>query len=472
MQQKNLQKIFVLVVLVLGSLAVVYLLSGRNDVQDAKRNSLGLQLAEGKPSVFQEIATEKLESQPNYLAEILPELKSMGAQGMLSRFTDDDWLAWPKAHVMNNGGPTVARSYLDQIVKVNIRLGVFLETVAQVVHDLSLATEQGLVFDLENAVSRLVKDPKAVLKYRDNLPLPADFMFTAEVTKDPIFVNIMETELAKMVGQYFQRHPENLKNHYGLVEAVADQAITGSLMSTLKHSLVALSSARYEDLLGFLLREQTSAKFTKLSASDADISRLLAYSYIMGAVGSLERGETIQAGNFLRVSTALQPSIRPTEVVKESFRKSARGEKQAVPFVVSSGDRSSARNVTAAGGGRFVSQVVEGRELSFLTVLSLFFACSALPVFGIFVYYRYFYIDVKSQLGLRMSRSARLENGSSVVSLEDGALQDASGAGPVETSQLETSQVETSHVETRQWQDAGDEHELRYLAAQRLRSSA
>lgn len=448
---QNLQKIFLLIVMIVSVLAGVYFWPRSNDNQEAQRKNLGLQLVEGKPSIFAEIATEKLESRPDYLSEVFPQLKSMGAQGLLSRFTDDDWQAWPKAHVMNNGGPTVARSYLDDIVKVNIRLGVFLETVAQVIHDLYLATEQGLVFDLENTVSRLVKDPKAVLKYRDNLPLPADFMFTSEVSQDPIFVNIVETELAKMVGRYFQRHPENLKNHYGLVEAVADQAITGPLMSVLKHSLTVLSSAHYEDLLSFLLREQKSGKFTKLGTSDADINRLLAYSYIMGAVGSLERGETIQAGNFLRVSTALQPNLRPIEVVKESLKKSA---PKYVTSLIASPE---GRNASAPASGNLLSQVAEGGELSFLTVLTLFLACSALPVFGIFIYYRYFYQDVKSQFGARMSRNTRLENGSSVVSLQNG---DAQGA------------LEPGAFETRQWEAAGDEHELRYLAAQRLRSSA
>ena len=87
-------------------------------------------IEEGTLDSLQLLRPEAIGKLPEYRATILPELKRQSLKSLLVRFSLSDWTNWPRASQGENGGPTVARTFVNDVMMVNTELGSFLETSA------------------------------------------------------------------------------------------------------------------------------------------------------------------------------------------------------------------------------------------------------------------------------------------------------------------------------------------------------
>src|SRR5262249_48628914 len=149
---------------------------------------------------FRLLRSDFLQAIPNYSTALLPPLKDKALQVMLSKFTKEDWQAWPQSSIARNGGPSVARAYVDSITAQNRELGLFLETSALLFHGLYVTTTHGEVYDLKKGFDYIVASAEELLTNREISTIPARYLLSYSVPSDPSFLPTFERARCEVVS--------------------------------------------------------------------------------------------------------------------------------------------------------------------------------------------------------------------------------------------------------------------------------
>ncbi len=361
-------------------------------------------LREGSPSSLSVLKPDQLKTLPNYQSELLPFLKAELLKHLVSQFTDREWREWPQL-LSSMTNPSQAREFVDRINMVNIKLGVYLETAAQLFHGLFLAIEKGGDYSVTENFEYLKTHAEEILAYRGKTPLPPQFMFSEEVIRDEVFIGELNRLRAELVARFIRANPRQWPVHLSLINALPEHGIAEDVYQAIGGSLASLvldgDSATRQI---FLYQELRIGKLQRYAAISPIVRRSLAQLFVIGAVDALERGESMDSGKFLTLSTTLEPGLRVQTMVSK-YLQARSGDSEALERLMT--------KATATGAttqGEMLSRPDEGGvvtetgddEISVGKLGVLFVLCCAVPLVTFFLFH---YVNKRNERQLRESRS-------------------------------------------------------------------
>lgn len=278
-------------------------------------------LEEGTFDSLQLVRSEYLKALPDYEASLLPLLKRASLGSLISRFTVSDWEDWAHSETNLRGGASAARLYVEDIKTVNPELGSFLDTSAFLLSGLHQKTKDGRVFVAEDFMEYLLENAEHILAHRKQRAVPARFLFTPHVVRDPAFVTVLERERGNVVSAYLQERPQNVQIGRRLLATLEPRLLGTSTYDSVAQFLVHIATKASPRLREtFLYSELEDRSIESLSHYSKKIRILLAQLYVMAAVDSMETGDDLQASRFLRESVNLEPGMRIQRLVATALQ--------------------------------------------------------------------------------------------------------------------------------------------------------
>lgn len=304
-------------------------LSGSSEAQDAalnlsakspaERSTLLRQaLHEGTFASLQLLDSRVLSKLPSYLDRELPEAKHEALAEMLRRFRDIDWSNWKLSAFAVNGGPTAARRYVDVINIVNIEVGSYLETSAELLHSLYLNTQKGNVFAEDRALKALLNAPNSSSSDTNSGKV---ITLDSQILLDPVFRENLESLREQFIVSYVDGHSEDPRKNLNLLLSIEPKLLAKSSITALTRlfrRFALEASPRFrEEIFADLHNSETLSSFL---AVDATLRRSVAELYLIGVLDALEDGDNRRATYFLQESNALYPGLKGQEMLAQRLQ--------------------------------------------------------------------------------------------------------------------------------------------------------
>ena len=290
----------------------------------ARRTRLEQAVQEGTLDSMQLLSPQILRGLPDYRSVILPIVKESLLIALVSKFSEQDWIDWPRAAFAQRNGPTAARSFVDDVRIVNSDLGRYLETAAYLFHVLYLRSMQGEGVNLREEALNLTRNAERILANRKVRAVPARALLEPEIVSDTVFLREFERKRGDFILFYAAEHPQELERQLILLLGLDGNFATAEHLTSIADILrtSALSgSPRFRDRVLRLTVESPSVQlFIERSPR---VRRALAELYLIGVVDALEEHDTRRALLFLNQSIAVQPGLRAQELLAESIKTRA-----------------------------------------------------------------------------------------------------------------------------------------------------
>ncbi len=271
---------------------------------------------------FRLLRSDFLQGIPNYSTALLPPLKEKALETMLSKFTKEDWEAWPRSNIANDGSPSAARSYVDSIIAQNRELGLFLETAALLLHGLHVTTVHGGAYDLKKGFEYIVSSAEELLTSREVSTLPARYLLSYSVPSDPSFLPTFERARCEVVADYVESHPKDLERDIRLLSTLDGRYMNAHSNRALANTLLTLShdaSPRFRaDTVRHFIE---SGSFNEFFLADEAVKRAAAHLVAVASVDVLERRDVLRSKQLLGLSMALAPGLASQKLVLDFYRE-------------------------------------------------------------------------------------------------------------------------------------------------------
>lgn len=290
----------------------------------ARRSRLEQAIQEGTLDSMQLLSPQILRGLPDYRSVTLPVVKESLLLALIAKFSEQDWIDWPRAAFAHRNGPTPARSFVDDVRIVNSDLGRYLETAGYLFHVLYLRSMQGEPVNLREEALNLTRNAERILANRKVRAVPARALLEPEIVSDTVFVREFERKRGDFILFYAAEHPQELERQLILLLGLDGNFATAEHLTSIADILrtSALSgSPRFRDRVLRLTVESPSVQlFIERSPR---IRRALAELYLIGVVDALEEHDTRRALLFLNQSIAVQPGLRAQELLAKSIQSNA-----------------------------------------------------------------------------------------------------------------------------------------------------
>ena len=296
------------------------------------------------------LAPDVLRQLPDYRSSILPMLKDEGLTELLSRFTEVDWISWEFSGFAMEGGPTLAKSFVDQVSARNSELGSYLALAAQSWSRLFNVTRSGRVFKLEDyppqgresdrqfkalqrpSLRSMIGDSaepvvsnlnEAIDRNLPRLPgSPVRGEFAELLSQDPLFTATLERLRARFVSSYLQSHPDDPMRSLSLLCSlrlgeIGDFQI--KQLTRLFRRFTLDGTARYRVQVRELLNE--SAGLVLHEVSDLSLKRAIAEFYLMSSIDALDSEDKATSLLLLDESISYFRGLRGQELLASAISK-------------------------------------------------------------------------------------------------------------------------------------------------------
>jgi len=290
---------------------------------DERLNGLLVAIRKGNPKSLnlarEDYAVAAAANRSEYQNKILPALEREALDAMLSRFTDDDWESWPRNQNLQNGGPTAARTYVDDLTAANFTLGVFVETAARLLHGLSSKTRRGEEFFATAYLSEMIGNAELLFAKRP-APLraePAIRLIDQTILNNRVFTERFERERATLVRRYISQHPETITSNLALAATVDPRFARPDFFETLEKQLSYLArrvTASYRR--EYLVSQSKSRSLMKFERVQPGVRTASAKVFVLGAIDAVNRGDVEIADGFLAKSREIEPSLQEQATVQ------------------------------------------------------------------------------------------------------------------------------------------------------------
>jgi len=284
---------------------------------EEKRNIILQAVRDGTPISLRVLGAQVLSGIPDYRKTLLPDIKEEALSSLLSRFREVDWANWQASSFARDGGPTLARSYVDLINSVNTELGEYLETAAILFSRLAVDTAKRKVFEPEKELISVLREPQNPLGQGSGQFLQADSVLDANILDDSTFASFIERLRARVVGQHLETFEGEPLEAFALLLSVRPEFMDEEL----EHDLLVLlrqfaleASPRYRDEVFRMLRK--APVFAELGQDRQALRRALAELYLIGVIDAIDRKDRPRAALYMDESIALVPDLHSQELLR------------------------------------------------------------------------------------------------------------------------------------------------------------
>jgi hypothetical protein len=275
-------------------------------------------LKDGNSDALQSLRVDYLSILPDYESVILPALKRQALECLLDRFSDSDWADWPSSAYANDGAPTLARRYVDDVSLVNPELGKFLETAAQLLYGMQLTIMSGSPYQLEDDLYFVIQNAERLVPKKRPVAIPARLLLEPGILHDQVFLDVIEWERGKLVARYIERYPYEMQSGLKLVQVLKPEYCGKAVFRAVRSLIYNLSfeaSARLRLDAAQTISE--SPVFSEIARSDGHARYALAEFYVVAAVDALEAGQAAQSHTLLDTSIRTMPGLETQKMLVE-----------------------------------------------------------------------------------------------------------------------------------------------------------
>lgn len=284
---------------------------------DEKLSELYAAINQGTLESLQAIRLEQISELPLYQSEILPRLKSHALVALRQRFSASDYQDWARASFSNDGGPSKARQFVDDVTIVHRPIGVLLETAAHLYSRLYRDVMAGKAFVVEHEYDDLMQHAEEIFANRKKKALPARFMLDPDALSDVQFLDDLEQARGDVIMRYVAEHPDDFESQIELFSSVKPSRVSEEFLAAVRDFLTRMALDVSPSLRQkFFYTEHRQRKFRGFADFDPNVRRALAQLYAVGAVDNLERDDQLQASKFLRESFETLPGLKSQRFVE------------------------------------------------------------------------------------------------------------------------------------------------------------
>ncbi len=277
---------------------------------------------EGSTRSLERLNGKALSQMPEYRTDILPILKNESLTVLLRRFSESDWVDWPRSSFILEGSPTPARTYVNDVFIVNEDLGRFLETMALLFHVSYSAATEGKILQPEAALERVFAQADRLLAYRTPKAIPARNMLDPEALSNPFVIDRLKQVRSGLVLRYLRAHPKEYMLQFELLSRLPNESVNSEVNEALANLLHRFSLEASPTLRKDLLEQVLSAHaVAERARADGRVSRALAHLFLMGVVDALEANDARRADIYLDESYNLNPHLPAQDVVADAIRQ-------------------------------------------------------------------------------------------------------------------------------------------------------
>ncbi|MCB0345285.1 MAG: hypothetical protein KDD66_09200 [Bdellovibrionales bacterium] len=268
-------------------------------------------LEEGTIDSLELVAEDFVASFPEYQTRIRPALEEQALQSLLSRMTYQDRWAWPQATHSENGSPSEARLYVDDVFSVNPWLGRKLETTAVLLYGLERATAQGQVFNERIFLKSAQASAQELAAKSHRLPLQsAEHLFDPSMLNDPGFITVFERERASAVARHVLRGPGDISANMLLLHSVAPESITPAFERAVTAVVMHLAeNADAKERMAILDWELEHDAMTRFVDELPQLRKMLAELYILGTLDAVAREDLDRSVAYIRESLTIKRGL-------------------------------------------------------------------------------------------------------------------------------------------------------------------
>jgi len=297
-----------------------------DEFQNALAELEGLDSQASKVKVFRSLLGEK-EGYGLFREEVLDDidkfesrysssLKQALLETLIQKFTEDDYQSWTEASYIDEGKPTEARSFVDEIGSINSDLGSYLETSALMTFRLSRITEAGRKFVSEKELRSLVGNAKILFKEQASPTRTAGSFIDPDILADEAFSKFLESRRCKEVVAYLLNIKSVNSRRLKLLPSIDLESCDENIYSSLEDFLGFLATkGSLEDRRAYLGDEQIKKLMLSTYEQSPRLQTLQAELFALGAVDSLELGDVKRAESYLEKSLSLADGLNSQKLL-------------------------------------------------------------------------------------------------------------------------------------------------------------
>ncbi|MBP9838802.1 MAG: hypothetical protein KBC84_08815 [Proteobacteria bacterium] len=278
---------------------------------------------DGSPDSLQKINSQVLSFMPDYYSVILPVLKENALNTLLSKFRDSDWKDWSISSISNEGGATLARSYVDKIFYVNNELGKYVETAAFMFNRLYLATKKGDIFYPEEELNKVIQ----MLEKENRLSVLINTKQKEQIVDTQILFNQnfkekLEAYKQIFIYDFFIKNPENYAKTLSLILSVNSENLSPEILDYLESMLrkfaVDATPKFREEIFKIIIN---NSRLSQLARNNPGVRKNLAQLYLISALDAIENKDARKSSVYLDESVNLLPGLRSQAIISAEIRK-------------------------------------------------------------------------------------------------------------------------------------------------------
>ena len=257
----------------------------------------------------------------SYQLKVLPILQRQGVESLLSRFSVSDWKNWTEARHLNDGNPSDARLYLDDLWTVNKDIASYLETAAYLLHALYTQSADGEVFDINKAYETYGKNfsLRTLKSALGDTLVPSN----AKVVSDKDFLKIIEDYRLRFVALYIKRNPGKIKKAQELLGSLGEVGETQELTRTLLLLFSKLAPSVSKELRAqFFELENKNQTIEHLALQIPITAEALSYIYLLGVLDAFEKRDFKKSEALLERSKRIRPNLKIQQQIQAFLEKS------------------------------------------------------------------------------------------------------------------------------------------------------
>lgn len=275
---------------------------------------------EGTLDSLQVVRTEYVREIPHYRSLLLPELKRQALEELLDKFVLSDWNNWPRSIFGGGTGPSVARRFLNDVITVNVELGRFLETSAQLMHGLYRSTSRGFAYDVGNDLRQVIQQAEQLRSAQPQNGVPALEAYDLSVPDDPVFRVLLERKRCEFSHDYFVKNPRNYTEYLHLVAFLQPRYCSKKTAGPIANLLSRLAIDGSPEFRKMVLFDNAIVKVIEGFASlDNKVRTAAGGLYLVSSLDALDSADIDSASRLLDIAVKFAPELSSQNAVREAI---------------------------------------------------------------------------------------------------------------------------------------------------------
>lgn len=274
---------------------------------------LGRALSSGSLRALQYIRSEFTDTLPEYRTEVLPVLKKRAAEGLLKRFSEEDWKGWLNSGTVLAGKPTAAFMYGSDVYMVNRELGRFIFSAGYLFHRAWAQASNGEPFDGRLELAKLIQDSARITR-EVSAGVSWGDLIDPSAAVDPVLSGFLDTIRFRLLERALAAEANNDVRALNLLQSLPDAPLPDTTVKSVSRFVRRISVAEDHTARDLLVgTEHKNMTLSHLATNHPQLRTPIAYLLLAVALDMHERGETADAATAAQFARQFDPAVLSDE---------------------------------------------------------------------------------------------------------------------------------------------------------------